>query len=167
MKTAALFLTVSLFFARPVFSADEIKNSLLVEAVKNEITDPHAVEIMIANGENVNLTDEQGRTPLMLAATYHPSPLVLYFLLLGGADINARMPDTGKTALFFAVQHNSNPEVVSALLKYGADQDIKDVFGRTAYDYAARNPKLKDSPVLEMFRQHHGNGVSSPSATSR
>ena len=103
----------------------------------------------------------------MLAAMYHPSPLVLHFLLLGGADINARTPDTGKTALFFAVRYNSNPEIVTALLNYGADPHIKDIFDRTAFDYADRNPKLKASSVSEQFLQHHDDTVSSQSATSR
>ena len=167
MKTVFLLLAVLLFFARPVIAGEEIENSLLIEAVKKETTDPHAVEIMVANRENVNVTDERGRTPLMLAAMYHPSPLVLHFLILGGADINARTPDTGKTALFFAVRYNSNPEIITALLNYGADPHIKDVFGRTAFDYADRNPKLKGSPVLERFHQRHDNTASSQSATSR
>lgn len=168
MKIWTLFL-LSLFFAQPVSAVENSGFTSLIEAVKKESTSPYAVESLIIKGGDVNAVDEQGRTVLMLAAMHHPSELIPYLLIQGGADVNAKTPDTGKTALFFAVQYNSNPEIVSALLNYGADQNITDVFGRTAYDYAERNPKLKDSEVLWLFDKHHDKdeAPSSVSETSR
>ena len=153
----------------PVQAGETPKFSVLLDAVTKETTSPYAIESLIIGGENVNAADEQGRTVLMLAAMYHPSPLVPYLLVQNGADVNARTPDTGQTALFFAAKYNSNPEVVSGLLNYGADQNIKDVFGKNAHHYALRNPALKKSPVLWLFHDHHEEPAdsSSKSAASR
>ena len=168
MKSLALFL-LSLFVALPASAVEDSGFTSLIEAVTKENTSPYAIESLIIKGGNVNEVDENGRTVLMLAAMHHPSELIPYLLIQGGADINARTPDTGKTALFFAVQYNPNPEIIPALLNYGADQNIKDVFGRTAYDYANRNPKLKNSPVLWLFQKHQDTAEepSSVSKTSR
>ena len=173
MKFAAVL--IAFFSWIPcVFAVENASFTPLIKAVTNENASPYAIETLILKGGYVNERDEDGRTVLMLAAMYHPDPLVHYLLIENGAKVNDRTPDTGKTALFYAVQYNSNPEVVSALLNYGADQNIKDVFGRTAYDYAQRNPKLKNADVLWLFSAHHEDdetkgkeGASSASGTSR
>lgn len=166
-----IVLLLSFFCIRPVYAVEWNDFTPLIKAVTKESTSPYAIESLILNDGDVNAVDDQGRSVLMLASMYHPDPLVHYLLIQGGAEVNARMRDNGKTALFFAVQYNPNPKVVSLLLNYGADQNIKDVFGRTAYDYAERNPKLKGSVVLSLFHKHHEDDqeddASSASAASR
>ena len=173
MKTFAVLIAF-LFFAGSVHAIDNSSFTPLIEAVKNKNASPYAIGTLILKGGYIQEHDAEGRSVLMLAAMYHPDPLVHFLLISNGADVNERMPDTGKTALFYAVQYNSNPEVVAALLNYGADQNIEDVFGRTAYDYAGRNPKLRDSIILYMFSAHHDDEdednneeASSVSAASR
>ena len=165
------FVAVLVFFlcVQPVCAAENAAFTPLIEAVTKENTSPYAIETLIENGENVNAVDDQGRTALMLAAMYIPDPLAVYVLINHGAKVNAKTPDTGKTALFFALQYNKNPKVILTLLGNGADQDIKDVFGRTAYDYADRNSKLKNDPVLSLFHAYHMEDTppSSVSETSR
>ena len=154
MKAIAALLAF-LFCVRPAAAVEYASFTPLIEAVQNKNVSPYAIEAMILDGARVNERDNEGRTVLMLAAKYHPDPLVHYLLIQGGADINARTPDTGKTALFFAVQFNPNPdEVVPALLNYGADQHIEDVFGCKAYHYAEKNRNFKSPSVLWLFADH-------------
>jgi hypothetical protein len=58
------------------------------------------------------------------------------------ACINARDED-GSTALMYAARNNTNPEVLSVLLKAGADGKARDSSGKTAYDCAQDNKRLK------------------------
>ncbi|MBR1777975.1 MAG: ankyrin repeat domain-containing protein [Alphaproteobacteria bacterium] len=162
-----LFSFLLVFFLFSLSAAAETDGfTPLIKVVTNEKASPYAVESLIQKGGDVNATDDQGRSVLMLAAMHHPSVLIPFLLVSNGAYINAKTPDTGQTALFFAVQYNSNPEVAAALLNYGADQDVKDVFGKTAYDYADRNPKLKGSLVLGLFHEHHEEDTSEDSSDS-
>ena len=166
-----IVLLLSFFCIRPVYAAEQKDFTPLIEAVTKAGTSPYAIETFILKNGDVNAVDDRGRSVLMLASMYHPDPLVHYLLIQGGAKINEQTRDSGKTALFFAVQYNPNPDVISLLLNYGADQNIQDVFGRTAYDYAERNPKLKGSLVLSLFHKHHETSeedeASSVSAISR
>ena len=125
----------------------------VIDAVQKKEISPQAIEALIKKGGDVNEKDEAGRTVLMLASIYHPVDSVHSVLINHGADVNARTPDTGQTALFFAVRYN-NPSVVLIYLSRGCNPEIKDVFGRTAYDYAERNPKMKDSDILKLFPQY-------------
>jgi ankyrin repeat protein len=47
----------------------------------------------------------------------------------------------------WAVQSNPNPDCVTALLDAGADGKPTDKAGRTAFDYAKENQKLKGTKV--------------------
>ncbi|MBO4520185.1 MAG: ankyrin repeat domain-containing protein [Alphaproteobacteria bacterium] len=147
-------ILVSLLCIQSASAAEYNAFTPLVEAVTTENTSAYAIETLIKKGGRVNERDEQGRTVLMLASIYLSDPIAFVFLIEGGAEVNARTPDTGQTALFFAAQYNQNPEVVRTLLSSGADRTAKDVFGRTAYDYAERNPKLKDSPTRLLLQEH-------------
>jgi len=45
--------------------------------------------------------------------------------------------------LMLAAINNKNPEVITILLKSGADGTLKDNEGKTAFDYAGDNEKIK------------------------
>jgi ankyrin repeat protein len=45
--------------------------------------------------------------------------------------------------LMYAAGNNQNPEVITTLLKAGADGKAKSTDGKTAFDYAQANEKLK------------------------
>ena len=62
-------------------------------------------------------------------------------LLKAGADIKAR--PVGKTALMLASRFNEGPDVIIILLKVGADAKAKDIEGKTAWNWAQGNEKLK------------------------
>lgn len=139
----------------------------LIEAVIKKTANEYVISTLIENGAEVNARDEQGRSVLMLAAMHNPHPGVIFALIKSGAEVNARTPDTGQTALFFAVRYNSNPAVVITLINQGADQDIEDVFHKTAYDYIDRNPKIKGSEAEFLFHDYDPDEDSSDPESSR
>lgn len=93
-----------------------------------------ALNILIANGADINATDNGGQTALIKAARDSSSVSSIEALLLAGANIDVR-DNKGRTALMYAVEMDIS-ETVALLLKYRADIKIKDSNGRTAFDIA-------------------------------
>ncbi len=74
-----------------------------------------------------NSSDDNGRTPLMLAAKNGDIELIEN-LLYSGAQIESRDSD-GWTALMYAVRFQGNLDVVKTLLLYGASYKTKNAYG--------------------------------------
>ena len=70
-----------------------------------------------------------------------------------GADVNARDAAGMNTPLMDAAENNPNPEVIILLLKAGADAKAKDKHGKTAFDYANDNQKLKGTAALKQLEE--------------
>ena len=88
---------------------------------------------LISQRANVNLADNQGVTPLMLAVQMGYVEGV-EALLAARARVDVTNT-AGETPLMFAV-HSRNTEVMRVLLQAGADPDRRDNSGRSARDYA-------------------------------
>ncbi|MBW5397594.1 ankyrin repeat domain-containing protein, partial [Brachyspira pilosicoli] len=73
-------------------------------------------EYLINNGADINVTNEDGETPLMYASKLH-NIKVIELLIQKGADINA-FNNYGNTALIYGV---NNLETVKLLVENGAD----------------------------------------------
>ena len=102
---------------------------------------PSEVQAAIKAGADVNAREENGWTPLHLAAGNNGNPKVIIALLKAGANVNART-ESGWTSLHLAALNTPSPEVITALLKAGADPKAK-ASGVLPIDYAKRNEKLK------------------------
>lgn len=76
------------------------RGSFLISPLMQAVGDLEMVELLIANGADVNQKNFRGATALMSAAT-DGSILVVRFLLEKGADVKARDKD-GNTALTYA-----------------------------------------------------------------
>ena len=76
-------------------------------------------------------------------------------LIQDEANVNAKN-DTGTTPLMIAAGNNPNPEVLKALLEAGADAKAKNNEGKTAFDYARMNEKLKDTEALRLLEEKTG-----------
>lgn len=99
------------FTTQQIFDASlEGKTDLIKEAVKQDV--------------DITVSDQSGRTPLMLAS-FNGHTEVVKLLLANGAD--PRTTDNeGQTALIFAAS-GPYPQTVEVLLKNGADPNYKDI----------------------------------------
>ena len=85
--------------------------------------------------EDIDIFEENGRTPLHSAAGNGNAELVRR-LLVNGANPNAKNKDGG-TPLHDAARLGANADTISALLEAGADIDARDNFGNTPLHAAA------------------------------
>ncbi len=96
---------------------------------------------IIARGYDINMTDEDGETPLMRAAE-RGNLKAVDVLLKAGAKVNMQDKD-GKTALMEAADDGHNA-VVQRLIEAGADINAKDEDGETAL-YKAQDERHTDT----------------------
>jgi ankyrin repeat protein len=111
-----------------------------------------SVQAAISNGADVNARNSYDKTPLMYAAMYNQNPEVITALLAAGADIKVR-DKYGRSPLMAAARDNQNPEVITILLKAGADGKAKSSAGKTAFDYAQGNAKLKGTDAYRKLQE--------------
>ncbi len=92
------------------------------------------LQFLVARGANVNIRDNKGVTPLVLAVRLNFLEGVEYLISKGARVDEAN--SAGETPLITAV-HNRNIALMRMLLKAGASPDRADNSGRSARDYAA------------------------------
>lgn len=106
--------------------------ALLVAA---EYGDLQATKYLIENGVDLEVVDDSGKTPLLIAATEKRAQVGLY-LIEAGANIEARDHVRLNTPLLLASEYG-NFELVQALVEAGADINAKSYLGKTALNMAA------------------------------
>ena len=67
-------------------------------------------------GWNMDVKDEDGKTPLMYAAAHNKNPDVAEALIKAGADINAK-DSNGKTSLMYAKERKTDVGMADVLIK--------------------------------------------------
>lgn len=118
--------------ATQTVNTDMKNNDALLTAV--EQGDKAAILKLLDEGANINVTDQRGRTPLMI--TVHGNQLDLFNLLIEkGADVNIR-DDRSDNPLLYAGAEGMLP-FVQAAIAAGADTTITNRFGGTALIPAA------------------------------
>jgi serine/threonine-protein phosphatase 6 regulatory ankyrin repeat subunit B len=105
------------------------------------------VQLLLANGANGNIKDDDEDTALILASENGKSEVV-EMLLENSVDIDMQNND-GCTALIYACE-NMHIEVVDMLLAYGANINIKDRLGCTA---------LMHMVLLYDFKRHYNKNI--------
>ncbi|XP_050753794.1 palmitoyltransferase ZDHHC13 isoform X2 [Gymnogyps californianus] len=93
------------------------------------------VAYLISKGQNIDTTDFNGQTPLMLSAQKAIGPEPTRFLLKFNPSLNAVDNVQKNTALHWAIT-SGNTSAVDLLLEAGASLDIKNVKGETPLDLA-------------------------------
>lgn len=121
--------------------------SPLIDAVGTG--DTVAVELLIENGADLDRKAVNGRydgvTPLMIAA--RGDSVILEKLLEGGAEPDIT-DEENRSALMGAVLYHSEP-CIELLLKYGANKDIVNTSGETAYDIAVQKGNRR---IIELLK---------------
>ena len=128
------------FWAVDRVSGDKKKEAPLIQAV--QAGDLKKAKKLIANGTNVNQTDDVGFPALSIAAGRGDENMTK-LLLDAGANVNAHSATLNDTALARAAQNGNRP-TVSALLAAGAHVDDRDGAGWTPLFNAA----LKGDPEI-------------------
>ena len=103
------------------------------------------VELLLKEGANVNATDEDSNTPLILASGSGGLAIAI-MLLAEGAGVNAVNKD-GETALLRAASFRI-PEIVEVLIDNGADVNAADKDGMTALMWAANKDNERTVKML-------------------
>jgi ankyrin repeat protein len=97
---------------------------------------PEFLRALIARGAKVDHVDSGGGTPLMMASALG-NVVCVEILLDHNAKINYQNPKNGKTPLHVAA---TNPEkghlAAQILVQHGANLELKDNEGKTAFDIA-------------------------------
>lgn len=110
--------------------------------------------ILVEGGVSVNITDEDGNTPLHWAALWGPFEMVKY-LVEHGADVNAT-DEEGGTPFHRAVE-SGRLYIVRYLVEHGADVNATDKECWTALHWAARAGNLN---IVKYLVEEHGAKVN-------
>lgn len=160
-------IRVFICFLLAAFPAAAFEEMPLPVAVTRPTTSPVAVLEMLQRGEKANSVDQDGMTPLMLAAKYAENPKIIDVLVSHGADVNRRNIFTGQTALFYAARYNKNPEIPRSLIRYGSSIWAVDLRGRTIKQMLSENPVLQPDILDDyLFDEDVSPSVSAPAASS-
>ena len=92
------------------------------------------LQVVLADTENLNTADDQGRTVLMWACE-NADVAAVHELIRSGANVRVKDRE-GRTVLMYAAARQS-PEIVDALLHYQADLTEKDSAGETVVHFSA------------------------------
>jgi uncharacterized protein len=114
----------------------------------------------VGRGMDVNVQDDNGHTPLMLACAHGHLEVVKY-LLLKGADSSLQNKLGDKTALLISV-HKNYTEIVDALLVNGADINQSNIRGDTAALVTAYEGNL---PLMK-YLQYYGANMNHRTTTN-
>ncbi|XP_060109507.1 serine/threonine-protein phosphatase 6 regulatory ankyrin repeat subunit C isoform X1 [Heteronotia binoei] len=115
----------------------------LVQAIFNR--DIEEVRSLLSQQENINVLDQERRTPLHAAAYLGDSPIV-ELLILSGANVNAK--DTLWLTPLHRAAASRNEKALNLLLKHSADVNARDKYWQTPLHVAAANRATKCAEAI-------------------
>ena len=114
-----------------------------------------------AQSESLEAKNDQGRTPMHLAAL-HGTAAAVAALAEVRADPNA-LDGKGRTPLHLVAVFGTDPEIVAALVRAGADLDAQDAKGRTPLEFAE---KFSETPAIVAALREAMAGANARSETT-
>ena len=139
---------------------DEDGNTPFMHAVMDGNID--LVSSLINFGVDVNIQNNDGKTPLIIVAEWDADMedldnlntvnMIMYMLLNAGANTNIQ-DIYGKTALFRAAEYGDkfSTYVTKLLLSAGANPNIQDTLGNTALMISAENGCDESNKIIHML----------------
>uniref|UniRef100_A0A452H5L6 Uncharacterized protein n=1 Tax=Gopherus agassizii TaxID=38772 RepID=A0A452H5L6_9SAUR len=115
----------------------------LVQAIFNR--DLEEVRSLLNQKENINILDQERRTPLHAAAYLGDVPII-ELLILSGANVNAK--DTVWLTPLHRAAASRNEKALNLLLKHSADVNARDKFWQTPLHVAAANRATKCAEAI-------------------
>lgn len=106
-----------------------------------------SINVLLNDGTDIDTVDQQGNTPLMIAAKVG-NPRILDIILSHEPNIN-KQNKKGETALMIASEAGLN-QFARKLIDHGADPSIKNNQGNTAMSLAS---KFGHSHIVSLFRE--------------
>ncbi len=129
-------------------SRDELGTPLLNIAVRNDNED--FVKKLLTAGAEINaVSEDRGYTPLM-DAVWRGNYEITKLLIEKGAELNT-ISKEGQSNLVLAVGAD-RIKICEILAKNGADPDIKDQMGMSAYGYATL---FKKTEIVDILKPYH------------
>ncbi|MEX0904461.1 MAG: ankyrin repeat domain-containing protein [Balneolaceae bacterium] len=125
-------------------STEFVLANSLFEAIHN--IDIVSLNVLLAEGADVDSVDEAGNTPLMLASKIG-NPRMMKILLAHNPNVNKRN-NIGKSALMIASE-NGQLHIAEQLIEQGADVSAQSNDGLTAMQIALRNGHPKIMSLIE------------------
>jgi hypothetical protein len=161
-ETEIVIAILQLFFR---FGADPDQRCMHSSSLIAQLAHVNKAEVMatiLEQGANVDFQDEDGKTCLMLSASWG-SPECVHLLLKHGADVNL-VDHEGRTAMMHACtpqhydlegQEMMAKQFVELLLARGANAETKDIRARTAADCAAAHGLYEVEAFLRARESSH------------
>lgn len=129
-------------------SRDDLGTPMLNVAVRND--NEALVKRFVELGADINtVSKDRGYTPVM-DAVWKGNKAITKYLIEKGADLNT-ISKEGQSNLVLAVG-SEKYEIVEMLAKNGADPDIKDMMGMSAYGYATL---FRKEGMIEILKPYH------------
>lgn len=132
--------------------------ALMLVAIKNDRVS--TAQDLIHAGAKLNVQNKDGDTALMCAIKNNHPAIALDLINsrvdpdLQGVKVDLNLPDVyGNTALMWVVI-NHDLDLAEALIAAGADLSLKNKKGKTVFDYAANQPKIRAILDAAVEAQH-------------
>jgi ankyrin repeat protein len=107
------------------------------EAMQGSLT---LFKLLESCGADIRVSDPAGTNAILEAAAWQNTAVLQYLLDEKGFDVNF-INSSKQTPLMRSVylENYANEDTIQILLNNGADKSLKDMNGKTAYDYAVEN----------------------------
>jgi ankyrin repeat protein len=146
-------------------NCQDVDGNSPLHMVHTSADDQALFELLIKHGADINLRNNDGWTPLMVAC-YYDRLIEAGLLLQSGADVHCT-DSHDRSALFFAARSVMSGSLVNLLLNYGADATHRDELHRSPLFCMLQSPYttaikiLLDAGVNPCARDVFGDTASS------